>query len=167
MDYIDLLATPAYRHMLLNHIPIIGLLVAWLVLVAGLATRQRVLLFTGLVLVALTAAASVPVARYGDAAYPAVYDVLDGHGRAWLDYHAELAATWVPVLCANAALAVIALAVGLLRAQFLLWVSLLVALATLAGIGGAGIVASAGGKIQHKEFRFSDPPVVESLRVPR
>ena len=164
MDFIDLLNEPAYRHMLLNHIPIVGVFVAFLVLMAGLAVRQTALLFTGLVLVALTAGASIPVAHYGDAAYPALYDALDGDGRKWLDYHAELAESWLPVLYANTVLAVIAIVAGVLRRRLLLWAALPVALITVAGLAGATLIASAGGKIQHPEFRFSDPPVVESSR---
>ena len=49
-----------------------------------------------------TAGAAWPVAQYGDAAYPAIYDGLDGHGRAWLDHHAEVAETWLPLLYATA-----------------------------------------------------------------
>lgn len=164
MDMLDLLQDPAYRHMLLNHIPIIGLFMALVVLVTGLVVRQTALQLTGLVLAALTAGASLPVANYGDAAYPAIYDTLDGHGRGWLDYHAELAETWLPLFYANAALAVIALVLGIVRPRLLRWASLLVALITLAGIVGASIVARSGGKIQHPEFRLSDPPVVESIR---
>lgn len=160
----DLLQDPAYRHMLLNHIPIIGLFVAFLVLVTGLVVRQTALLFTGLVLVALTAGMSLPVATYGDAAYPEIYDSLDGYGRDWLDYHAELADTWLPLLYANAALAVLAILMVAVRPGLLRWVSLLVAVLSLASIGAASIIASAGGKIQHPEFRLSDPPQVESSR---
>jgi len=166
MDMMDLLQDPAYRHMLLNHIPIIGLFMALVVLVTGLVARQTSLLFTGLVLVALTAGASLPVASYGDAAYPAIYDTLDGYGRNWLDYHAEVAESWLPLLYVNATLAVIAIVVGVVRPRLLQWASLLVALITLAGIGGASVVARSGGKIQHPEFRLSDPPVVESIRRP-
>jgi hypothetical protein len=161
MDYLDLLGNPAYRHMLLNHIPIIGLIVALVVLVTGLAARHTALLFTGLVLVALTAGASIPVAHYGDAAYPTVYDSLDGPGQDWLDYHAELAATWLPLLYANTALAVLAIVMGLARRPLLPWAALLVALVTLAGIGSTAVVARAGGQIQHPEFRISDPPAVK------
>lgn len=165
MDYLDLLGDPAYRHLLLNHVPIIGLFVSLLVLLAGLALRHTAMLFTALVLVALTAGASVPVARFGDAAYPAIYDTLDGVGQRWLDYHAELAATWLPVLIANAVLAVVAIAIGAARRSLLPWAATAVALATLAGIAGTSIVASAGGKIQHPEFRISDPPAVQPKRV--
>jgi hypothetical protein len=162
MDYIDLLGDPAYRHMLLNHVPIIGLLVAFLVVSTGLVLRQTALQFTGLVLIALTAGSSILVANYGDAAYPAIYDTLDGAGQKWLDYHAELAQTWLPVLVATAVLAVVAIVLGVWRRSLLPWTALLVALVTLAGIGGAGVVARAGGQIQHPEFRIGDPPVVQA-----
>jgi hypothetical protein len=164
MDLMDLLQDPAYRHMLLNHIPVLGLIMAFVVLATGLVMRQTALLLTGLVLVALTAGTSLPVATYGDAAYPEIFDSLDGHGRGWLDYHAELAETWLPLLYANAALAVIAILVVAVRPSLMYWVSLMIAALTLGSIVGASIIASAGGKIQHPEFRLSDPPRVESSR---
>lgn len=167
MDYIDLLGHPAYRHLLLNHIPIIGMAVALAVLLTGIALRQRALLFTALALVAITAGMSIPVANYGDAAYPVIYDTLDSAGQDWLDYHAELAETWLPLLIANAVLAVIAIGLGVARRALLPWAAVAVALATVAGIAGAGIVASAGGKIQHPEFRISDPPPVQATPTQR
>ncbi len=109
-------------------------------------------------LIAITAGISVPVANYGDAAYPAVYDLLNGRSRDWLDYHAELAETWLPLLYANSALAIAAIAIGWARVRWLPWVCLVIALITLIAIGGVSIVASAGGKIQHPEFRISEPP---------
>jgi len=158
MEFFDLLADPAYRHMLLNHVPIIGLAMAWIGLMAGLILRQRPMVMLGLILVALGAGSSIPAEHYGDAAYPAIYDTLDGTGRAWLDHHANLAATWMPVLYINCGLAVIAIGVALLRRRALFATAWLVALVTLAGIASAAYIASAGGKIAHPEFRIVDPP---------
>ena len=160
----ELLDDPVYLHVLLNHFPVIGLTMAIAVLVVGVVFRQTAMLFVGLVLVALTAGSSLPVGILGDDAYPTVFDRLDGDGRAWLDYHTHLADTWLPVLYANAALAVIALGVGILRRPLLLPAALLVTLVTLAGIGTAVRIADAGGKVMHPEFRLIDPPVVESSR---
>ncbi len=159
---IELLEDPAYRHILLNHLPVTGLAIALLVLATGAALRQTAMLRVGLVLVALTAGSSALVSRSGDDAYPAVFDVLDGDGRAWLDYHTHLADTWLPVLYANAALAVIALGVGVARRRLLLPAALVVTLVTLVGIGTAGWIAEAGGKVKHPEFRLDDPPVYDS-----
>ncbi len=160
----ELLSDPAYRHVLLNHFPVIGLAMAFVVLVIGVVFRQTATLWVGLVLVALTAGMSLPVGIFGDDAYPAVFDRLDGDGRAWLDHHTHLADSWLPVLYSNAVLAVIALGVGILRPRFLLPAALVVALVTLAGVGTAVLIADAGGKVMHPEFRLIDPPVVESSR---
>lgn len=160
MDLIDLLNDPAYRHMLLNHVPVVGLFTSLLVLLTGTLLRQPAVLFTGLALVALTAGSTFFVVKFGDAAYPAIYDTLDGHGRAWLDYHAHLAETWLPLFYANAALAVTALLLGVLRRPLLPWLGALVILVSAASIVGVSIVAKAGGSIKHSEFRLTDPPAV-------
>ena len=158
MDYLDLLADPAYRHMLLNHVPVIGLAVALLVLATGLALQQRTSIYLGLVLIMLTTAVSLPVARFGDAAYPAIYDTLDGHGRAWLDHHTEIAEAWLPLLMANAALALLGLCLGVFKRQFLIPVSLVVLLVAIGSLLAASNIARSGGQIQHPEFRLQATP---------
>lgn len=82
-------------------------------------------------LVALTAVRPSRENRYGDAGYPVIYDRLDGAGQKWLDHHAELAETWLPVLIATAALAALAIVVGAWRRPLLPWAALLVAVVTL------------------------------------
>lgn len=161
---IELLNDAAYRHMLLNHIPVIGLGMALLVLLSGIALRQTAMLCLGLALIAITAGSSLPVAVFGDDAYPAMFDELNGDGRAWLDYHVHLAETWLPVLYVNAACAVLALILSVLRRPLLFPAALLVAVVTVAGIGTAGWIAKAGGRIKHPEFRLDDPPVIKSSR---
>ena len=161
---IELLDDPAYLHVLLNHFPVIGLTMAFVVLVIGVVFRHTAMLYTGLALVALTSGSSLPVGIFGDDAYPAIFDRLNGDGRAWLDYHAHLANTWLPVLYANAVLAVIAVGIGIMRPRLLLPAALLVIFVTLAGIGTAVQIAEAGAKIKHSEFRLYDPPVFESSR---
>jgi len=158
MDWMDLLADPAYRHMLLNHLPIVGLAIALLVLIIGLASRQTAMQFTGLALVAVTAGAAWPVAQYGDAAYPAIYDGLDGHGRAWLDHHAEVAATWLPVLYATALAAIGALIAGAVQRALMTWACVAVLVLGCASFAGAAIVGKVGGQVKHPEFRLTDPP---------
>lgn len=158
MDWLDLLADPAYRHMLLNHLPIVGLAIALLVLLIGLASRQSPMQFTGLALVAITAGAAWPVAQYGDAAYPAIYDGLDGHGRAWLDHHAEVAETWLPVMYTTTLAAVAACIAGALKRAVMTWVCVAVFVLGCGSLTGAAIVAKAGGQVQHPEFRLTDPP---------
>ena len=158
MDYLDLLADPAYRHMLLNHVPVVGLAVALVALAAGLVLRQRVAIFIGLALVMLTSGMAFPIAQFGDAAYPAIYDTLNGHGRAWLDHHAEVAETWLPLLLGNAALALLAIGLGTQKKQLLNPAAILVLLMTVGSLVAVSSIARSGGQIQHPEFRLQATP---------
>lgn len=144
--------------MLFNHVPIIGLAVAFVVLAAGVALHQTFSVGLGLVLITVTAGFSIPVARFGDDAYPAVFETLNGDGRAWLDYHVLLADRWIKVLYANTALALIAMGLGGLRPPWLRPAAIVVLIVTLGGIASAVLIAHAGGKIKHPEFRLEDPP---------
>ena len=149
----EFLQNPAYRHVVLNHFPITGLLVAWVVLVVGLLIRQRETSRVGLVLVAATSASSLFVMSAGEAAYPAVYDALDGSGREWLDRHAELAGTWGRTLYLTLALALGALAAAVWRPAWLAPASMAVALAAAVSLASTAAIADAGGKVRHAAFR--------------
>lgn len=149
----EFLRDPAYRHVVLNHFPITGLLVAWIVLVTGLVTRQRETSRVGLVLVAATAASALFVMAAGEAAYPAVFDTLDGPGREWLDRHAELAGTWGRTLYLTLTLALGGLAAAVWRPAWLLPASIAVALAAAVSLAATTAIADAGGRVRHAAFR--------------
>ena len=149
----EFLQDPAYRQVVLNHIPITGLLVAWVVLVVGLVIRQRETSRVGLVLVAATAASALFVMAAGEAAYPVVYDALDGPGRGWLDRHAELAGTWGRALYLTLARALGALAAAVWRPAWIAPASLAVTLAAAVSLAATATIADAGGKVRHAAFR--------------
>ena len=157
-----LLESPAYRHVLLNHLPLTGLAVAACVLAWGVFEDRWASIVLGLALVAATSLSALLVMQSGDAAYPRLFDELDGHGQAWLDHHAFLAERFGRGLPINGLLAVLAIGVGHRRLAWrrLLGVGLLVT--TLASLVAAAVIAEAGGQIRHSEFRTSTPPVHDS-----
>lgn len=156
---LERLEDPVHRHVLLNHLPIVGLGVAWVVLGWTLVEgRWRGIAFA-LGLVALLSASTFFVATSGDAAYPAVFDELDGPGRDWLDHHAHLGDRWAWLIEANAGLALLALGLGLVRERLRRVSALLVFATTAAALVTAAIIADAGGQIRHPELRLSDPPI--------
>ena len=63
MDFVHhLIEDPSYRHVVLNHVPVTGLLVSAIVLLTGFVLRQRNICLLGLALVAGTArAAFIPL----------------------------------------------------------------------------------------------------------
>lgn len=149
----EFLSDPAYRHVVLNHFPITGLLVAWIVLVTGLVLRQRETSRVGLAVVAVTAGSALFVMSAGEAAYPAVYDTLDGSGREWLDRHAELAGTWGRMLYVTLALAAAALAAGAWRPAWAAPAAIAAALSAAVALGATAAIADAGGKVRRAAFR--------------
>ena len=159
---LELLESPAYRHVLLNHLPITGLGIAWLVLGWAMVERHWSSIGCGLVLVMLTSGSALAVMAAGDDAYPVIYDELDGPGRDWLDYHTHLADRWGRVLSANAVAAALALAAGVWRERLRTPAAAVVLVSTLASLAAVFVIAEAGGKIRHPEFRLDDPPVVDS-----
>ena len=162
MDLVlELLEDPAYLHVLTNHIPVTGLGLAWVVLVWAVCEgRWRSMLF-GLILVLGTSGSAYFVMAAGDDAYPFIFDLLDGTGRAWLDHHTELADRWGFMVTFNAGFAAIAIGLGVWREGLRRITGGLVLLTTLVSLVVAGLIAEAGGKIRHSEFRLTDPPVSE------
>ncbi|MCH2173906.1 hypothetical protein MK489_24260 [Myxococcota bacterium] len=161
---LELLEDPAYRHVLFNHLPVTGLAVAWVVLLGAVALRHRPTLFASLALVAVMSASAYPVATAGEDAYPFVFDTLDGYGRDWLDHHTHVADSLLPVLYVNAGLALLAIGVGAWRRDLLQPTALIIVLATFGSLGAAMVIAEAGGKIMHPDFRLSDPPIHEDRK---
>ncbi len=154
----ELAGNPAHRHVLLNHLPITGLFVAALVLAWGILEDRWASIVFGLALCLVTSASAVLVMQSGDAAYPQLFDHLDGHGQAWLDHHVFLAERYGRVLPANALLAAGAIGVGAWRIAWRRRLAIGVLASTAASLLAASLIAEAGGKVRHDEFRTTNPP---------
>ncbi|MDQ6810223.1 MAG: hypothetical protein M3Z64_12495 [Verrucomicrobiota bacterium] len=152
------LQQPEYRHVLLNPLPVYGLAIGVLGLLAALYLRSRGGQLTALILIFATALSAWPVAYYGDAAYDRVLSMADEPGRAWLEAHVRRADRFLPVFYALAALAAAAIFVPKKwprSARPLVVATLLLGFAAL---GAGGYIAYTGGKIRHREFRNGPPP---------
>lgn len=155
----ELVGNPAYRHVLLNHLPITGLALAAVALAWGLFEDRWSTTAFGLSLCLVTSGSAVLVMQSGDAAYPYLFERLDGHGQGWLDHHVFLAERFGRMLPANALLAAVALGIGVRRLAWRRRLAIAVLATTTASLIAASIIAEAGGKVRHAEFRTSNPPV--------
>jgi hypothetical protein len=154
-------SAPEHLHVLLNHLPLVGLMVAAVVLITALALRNRPAIVLGLVLVGLMAGAAWPVIESGQSSYVRVRELADEEGKGHLRHHMVLAERWDKLYYATAGVAVL----GLLAAwkwprgfHALAVLALLLAAASL--VAGA-VIAEAGGKVRHPEFR-TGPPAAEN-----
>jgi hypothetical protein len=155
---IEHLSNPEYLHVLLNPLPVYGLAVGVLGLVIALISRARPARVTALTIVFVSTFAAWPVYHYGEAASDRVLSMSDRDGREWLEEHEHRAERLIYVFYAVATLA----AMGLLAERFASQAALPLAIATLVlatgTLGVGGYIATAGGRIRHREFRYVPPP---------
>jgi hypothetical protein len=153
-----MLDQPEYVHVVTNHLPLIGLPVAMLALLAGLLTRDRTATFIGLALVGMLALSAWPVDHFGEEGYDRVLSMADEAGGKFLAYHRALAERWIFLYFLTAGVAALGLMLAWKWPRTLVISSILaLALATASLAAGIGI-AKAGGAVRHREFRFDPPP---------
>ena len=152
------LRQPEYLHVLLNPLPIYGLLVALFGLIAATYLRSRGGQLTALILIFACALSAWPVAYHGEQAYQRVLVEVDDPGQAWLKAHEHRGETLIYfyyALAFIAAAAIFAPKKWPKAARPLVFTTMLLSVVSL----GAGFyIAHAGGKVRHREFRTVPPP---------
>jgi hypothetical protein len=155
------LKQPEYVHVLLNPLPVYGMGMGVIALLAALFTRSRGAKIIGLGLVFLAGVSAWPVIHYGQAGYDRVYAMSNGDAKQWLDLHMERAERWEYVFYVTALLAAVSTA-ALWKfpkaTSPLLAATLMAAIACI--VVGAWI-GHAGGQVRHSEFRNGPPPAPE------
>lgn len=157
-DFAKALQQPEYVHVLLNHLPITGLFVAWIGLVVAICLNNRFALRLSLVLVVVLSLSAWPVAHYGEEAYDRVLSMSDDVGGRYLEHHQALAERWIFLFYVTAAAAVAALVVGWRWPRFSRWAAGAVALLAAASLVAGAVIAEYGGPVRHREFRYGPPP---------
>jgi hypothetical protein len=152
------LRQPEYIHVLLNPLPIYGLLVAWIGLIVALILRSRRAQIATLALVFICSASAWPVYEFGQQGYVRVLSMADEDGRAWLNAHKDRAEDLIWIFYTLAALSAIAIVAPIKWPKTS--VSLIVAVLLLGAVtwGTGGYIAYAGGRVRHREFRNEPPP---------
>src|SRR5580698_558804 len=102
------LSSPVYQHLLINHVPIIGLGFAVLLLGMALLARSLAAQRIALALVFLTSGSVMAVSWTGNNAYKEVHGMADDAGTDWLDEHMDRAESAAPAFYGLAALAIAA-----------------------------------------------------------
>ncbi len=149
-----------YQHVLLNPLPVYGLLFGILALVIALAWRSRTAQLTALGLILLGAVSAWPAYATGQQAYHTVYLEADGDGKAWLDAHKHRGERLIYVYAALAAVAAVAMLLPLKIPQTASALALLTLVLAWAALGIGAWAAFAGGRVRHEEFRKAPPPRV-------
>jgi hypothetical protein len=152
---------PEYVHVLLNHLPITGLSVALLFLLAAIVVNHRVTQFVALAAVVLLSLSIWPVAHYGERAFDRTLAMSDADGGAWLRHHEDLVDRWGFVYYVTAGVAAAGMVAGAMKPRMLRPACAVVAVLTMASLVAGAVIADTGGKIRHREFRLGPPPAVQ------
>ena len=152
------LRQPEYIHVLLNPLPVYGLLVAWVGLVIGLALRSRRAQIATLTLVLLSSISAWPVYEFGQQGYDRVLSMTDEDGEAWLDEHMHRAEDLIWVFYVLAALSAFAIAAPIKWPKSSVPLAVAVILLGAVTLGSGAYIAYAGGRVRHREFRNEPPP---------
>ena len=152
------LRQPEYIHVLLNPLPVYGLLVGWVGLVIGLALRSRPAQIATLTLVVLSSISAWPVYEFGQQGYDRVLSMTDEAGEAWLDEHMHRAENLIWVFYALAALSAFAIAAPIKWPKSSMPLAVAVILLGAATLGSGAYIAYAGGRVRHRELRNEPPP---------
>jgi hypothetical protein len=156
--FLRALRQPEYVHVLLNPIPVYGLLVAWIGLVISFFLKSRRAQVATLVLVLLTAGSAWPVFEFGEQGYDRVLAMSDDDGQAWLDEHQARADKVIYVFYALAVVSAAAIIVPLRWPKSSPALALAVILLGAGALGCGTYIAYAGGKVRHREFRNEPAP---------
>jgi hypothetical protein len=147
------LRQPEYIHVLLNPLPVYGLLVGWIGLLIAIFLRSRHAKIATLAIVMISAASAWPVYEYGEDAYDRVLTMTDDAGHAWLNEHRDRAEKLIFAFYALAALSAAAIAVPIKWPKSSVPLAIAVLLLGAVTLGMGTYIAYAGGKVRHKEFR--------------
>lgn len=145
-------------HVLINHLPVIGLAMGILALTLALLMRSRPAQIVALVLVLVSAASAWPVNFTGLRAYEALRGIVDDESADWLDAHFDRAGKFAPAFYALAVLAAAALLAPRKWPRTALPLAIATLVLAVACEGASGWIALAGGQIRHPEFRSGPPP---------
>jgi hypothetical protein len=152
------LRQPEYIHVLLNPLPVYGLLVGWVGLVMALVLRSRRAQIATLALVLVSSVSAWPVYEFGQQGYDRVLSMADEDGRAWLDEHKDRAEDLIWVFYVLGALSAIAIGAPIKWPRSSVPLAVTVILLGAVTLGSGAYIAYAGGRVRHREFRNEPPP---------
>jgi glucan phosphoethanolaminetransferase (alkaline phosphatase superfamily) len=156
------LRQPEYVHVLLNPLPVYGLLISWIALIIALISKSRRAHIVTLILIFITSISAWPVYEFGEQGYDRVLAMTDDDGHAWLDEHQNRGQKLIYLFYLVAALSAAAIIVPLRWPKSSVPLAIAVVLLGAVTLGSGCYIAYAGGKIRHREFRNEPAPRIKS-----
>ena len=151
----------AHWHLVLNHIPLLGILFGTALLAYGVWRRQEDVQIASLGLLVVAGLAVIAVYLTGEPAEEVV-EGLAGVSHDAIEAHEHFAWYGLVAGIATGVVALGTLLYGALRRRLVRWTVGLTLLLAVVSVGLIGYTANLGGKISHPELRGEVPVQVES-----
>ena len=142
----------AHFHLVVNHLPIVGLLIGILILITGLALKKVDIQLTALGVFIFSAVSSIVAFNTGEGAEEVV-EKISGISETLIHRHEEFAESFFTVILILGGMSIITVFSLIRRYKYTKYfVYLSLALAISAGVL-AKFVGTSGGEIRHSEIR--------------
>lgn len=145
-----------HLHLLLNHIPIVGIIIGVLILTAGFFLKNVSVKRTALAVLIFSAISAVPAFFSGESAEHLAEDI-PGISHQLIEEHEEAAAVFIWLIVISGILAAAAFVLSFSKGKLLPILYALIFLFTAASIVTAVLTGTSGGEIRHTELHNNIP----------
>lgn len=141
-----------HYHLIVNHLPIVGLLIGILVLIAGLVFNKTEVKLTALGIFIFSAITSIAAFYTGEGAEDVVEN-LEGISETLIHTHEEYAETFYTLSLILGGLSLLTFILELKKIRLSKYMLIICLLMAIVGGISATYVGSSGGEIRHSEIR--------------
>ena len=155
----------AHIHLLVNHFPIIGVILGIVILIAGFILKNTAVKKTALAIFFLSAISSVPAFFSGEGAEEAI-ETLPGVSENYIEAHEEIAAIFIWIIGSLGIISLITFLLDHFKIKYsglFYGLTLLIAIVSTVFAAKAG---STGGEIRHPEIRAANAPSNTNMVFP-
>jgi hypothetical protein len=133
-------------------------MVATITLLSAYIIKSRKAIYLALGLVAFFSLTAWPVAYFGHEGEDRAESLLYTEGKIWLEYHEDLAEDYIFLFYLTAAAAAGSAILGWKIPKSLKFTVPITTIIAFSCLAAGALIADAGGKIRHPEFRIGPPP---------
>lgn len=147
----------AHLHLLVNHFPIIGVVIGILILIVGYLLKNNTVKRTALGIFIFSSLFAIPAFLSGEGAEE-VIEKLPGVSENYIEAHEEAAEFFIWIIASLGVLSLLTFLSDYYNRNFSKWLYMLTAIMAIVTIIVAKQVGTTGGEIRHIEIRTTQLP---------
>lgn len=148
----------AHIHLLVNHLPIIGVIIGLLILIAGFILNNGTVKQTATAIFIFASLFAIPSFLTGEGAEE-VIEKLPGVSKTYIETHEEIAEVFIWIIGSFGVLSLLTFLAAHFKSKFSKLLYLLTLIMAIVTIVFAKQVATTGGEIRHPEIRNTTAPI--------